>query len=232
MLRLDEDDPAAAWRERVPAAARGRREARRSSGFDALRFEGPGTDLTIGLLPTSRFAQDGPASTTVDGINHIPNLPTEEVVHVARPARADGVVTATKPLDVERHARARAARPLRGRPRRRDRGRRRAPTRCARAARRTRARRGSARSRSSTARAASARPAPSSSTRSSTRTRRATSRSGTPTRPRVGERGPRPHQLERDPHRLHDRLRRRLRHRAARRTARDVPVLRGGAWQL
>ena len=66
--------------------------------FDALRFEGPGTDVTIGLLPTSRFAGGG--STTVDGIQHISNLPTEEVFTAPDPTRADGVVTATKPLDV------------------------------------------------------------------------------------------------------------------------------------
>jgi aminopeptidase len=68
--------------------------------FDALRFDGPGTELTIGLLPTSRFAQDAPGSTTIDGITHYPNLPTEEVFTTPDPQRADGVVSATKPLDV------------------------------------------------------------------------------------------------------------------------------------
>ena len=38
--------------------------------------------------------------TTVDGVSHIPNLPTEEVFTAPDPQRADGVVTATKPLDV------------------------------------------------------------------------------------------------------------------------------------
>ena len=97
VLRLDEDDPAAAWRERgrqLQDAGRKLDEQR----FDALRFEGPGTDLTIGLLPTSRFAGGG--STTVDGIQHMSNLPTEEVFTSPDPTRADGVVTATKPLDV------------------------------------------------------------------------------------------------------------------------------------
>jgi aminopeptidase len=98
-LRLDGDDPAGAWRERVQALheAGSKLDARR---FDALRFHGPGTDLTIGLLPTSRFAQDSPGSTTVDGIVHNPNLPTEEVFTTPDPMRADGVVSATKPLDV------------------------------------------------------------------------------------------------------------------------------------
>ncbi len=96
-LRLDEEDPAAAWHSR---SARLQEVARRLTEhrFDALRFEGPGTDLTIGLLPTSRFAGGG--SATVDGVEHISNLPTEEVFTAPDPARADGVVTATKPLDV------------------------------------------------------------------------------------------------------------------------------------
>ena len=99
VLRLDEGDPAGAWRERVAALHTAGRKLDESR-FDALRFEGPGTDLTIGLLPTSRFAQDRPGMTTVDGINHNPNLPTEEVFTTPDPDRVDGVVRATKPLDV------------------------------------------------------------------------------------------------------------------------------------
>src|SRR6266576_1886790 len=59
-------------------------------------FEGPGTDLTIGLLPTSTFhaARD----VTVDGIEHLANLPTEEVYATPDPQRADGHVRSTKPL--------------------------------------------------------------------------------------------------------------------------------------
>jgi aminopeptidase len=97
LLRLDEPDAAAAWHERGAQLQEvGARLTEHH--FDALRYEGPGTDLTIGLLPTSRFAGGG--STTVDGIPHISNLPTEEVFTAPDPLRADGVVTATKPLDV------------------------------------------------------------------------------------------------------------------------------------
>ena len=58
LLRLDEPDAAAAWRERgAQLQAVGARLTEHR--FDALRFEGPGTDLTVGLLPTSRFAGGG-----------------------------------------------------------------------------------------------------------------------------------------------------------------------------
>ena len=99
VLRLDEPDPAAAWHSRLAQLHdAGRRvDAHR---FEALHFEGPGTDLTVGLLPTSRFSSETPGMQTVDGVVHAPNLPTEEVSTSPDPMRAEGVVTATKPLDV------------------------------------------------------------------------------------------------------------------------------------
>ena len=98
-LRLDETDAAAAWRDRASQLHEAALKLD-AAELDAIRFEGPGTDLTLGLLPTSRFAGDGPGMTTVDGVNHNPNLPTEEVFTTPDPQRADGIVTATKPLDL------------------------------------------------------------------------------------------------------------------------------------
>jgi aminopeptidase len=99
VLRLDEDDPEAAWRERLDSLnnVANAIDARR---FDALRFEGPGTDLTVGLLETSHFGSPESGSTTIDGITHHANLPTEEIFTTPDPERTEGVVTATKPLDV------------------------------------------------------------------------------------------------------------------------------------
>jgi aminopeptidase len=54
----------------------------------------------VGLLPTSRFAGESPGMTNVDGVVHNPNLPTEEVFTTPDPTRTEGVVTATKPLNV------------------------------------------------------------------------------------------------------------------------------------
>ena len=95
VLRLDEEDPIAAWTARADTlvGSAGRLSERR---FDALHYEGPGTDLTIGLLPSSgwraaRFA-------TVDGLEHMPNLPTEEVFTTPDPERTQGSVRSTKPL--------------------------------------------------------------------------------------------------------------------------------------
>jgi aminopeptidase len=95
VLRLDDDDPVAAWGRRM-AATTGAGERLTERRFDAIHFEGDGTDLTIGLLRTSRWL--AARFETVDGLVHHPNLPTEEVFTTPDPMRADGVVRATKPL--------------------------------------------------------------------------------------------------------------------------------------
>ena len=97
VCRLDEDDPVAAWTARLDdlITAANRLTARR---FSELHLEGPGTDLHVGLLPTSTWICA--SFDTVDGIRHMPNLPSEEVFSAPDPQRADGVVAATKPLDV------------------------------------------------------------------------------------------------------------------------------------
>ena len=83
-------------------AAHGRDERRRRAPHRAalrrIRLHGPGTDLTIGLLPSSRWG----AATfeTIDGLVHRPNLPTEEVFTTPDPQRADGVVTMTMPREL------------------------------------------------------------------------------------------------------------------------------------
>jgi aminopeptidase len=99
LCRLDEPDPAEAWSRRVEELwqVASRLDA---IDLDALHFSGPGTDLTIGLLPSSRFAKEGGASHTRSGIRHVPNIPTEEIYTTPDPERTDGVVAATKPLDV------------------------------------------------------------------------------------------------------------------------------------
>ena len=97
VLRLDMEDPVAAWRERmkVIVASADRMTERR---FDALHLRGPGTDLTIGLLPSSRWL--GADFSTAGGLTHYPNLPTEEVFTTPDPERVDGHVSATMPLEL------------------------------------------------------------------------------------------------------------------------------------
>jgi len=95
VLRLDEADPVAAWEARFEQL-RQATERLDALALDSLRFEGPGTDLTVGLLDSNRWLSAD--FTTADGIRHAPNLPTEEVFTTPDPERVDGVVRSTKPL--------------------------------------------------------------------------------------------------------------------------------------
>jgi aminopeptidase len=93
--RLDEPDPLAAWETRIEQLE-GAAEALNDADLDAVHFEGEGTDLTIGLLPTSIWKMARWA--TADGIRHLPNVPSEEVFTSPDPERVDGHVRSTKPL--------------------------------------------------------------------------------------------------------------------------------------
>jgi aminopeptidase len=96
-VRLNEPDPVAAWREHS-ARLRARCLELDAAAFDAIRFTGPGTDLTVGLHGGSRWSGGG--LMTVDGVEHVANLPTEEVYNCPDSRRAEGVVRSTRPLSL------------------------------------------------------------------------------------------------------------------------------------
>jgi len=96
-VRLDDADPVQAWREHT-ARLRARCEQLDGLAFDAIRFSGPGTDLTVGLIPGARWVGGG--LQTVDGIDHVPNLPTEEVFACPDWRRTEGTVRSTRPLQL------------------------------------------------------------------------------------------------------------------------------------
>jgi aminopeptidase len=94
-VRLDEDDPVQAWRDHVARIGLRARELNELK-VDALHFTGPGTDLTIGLLPESRW--QGCESETAAGLPYVANMPTEEVFTTPDLRRTEGVVRSTRPL--------------------------------------------------------------------------------------------------------------------------------------
>ena len=94
-VRLDQPDPVAAWQtqsDKLVARAKQLDE----HAFDAIHFDGPGTDLTVGLLPGARWLGGG--GETVDGIFHVANIPTEEVFTAPDWRRTEGTVRSTRPL--------------------------------------------------------------------------------------------------------------------------------------
>jgi aminopeptidase len=63
---------------------------------DALRYRGPGTDLTVGLLPKVRWVSG--ATDTSTGIRYVANMPTEEVFTSPDARRTEGTIRSTVPL--------------------------------------------------------------------------------------------------------------------------------------
>jgi aminopeptidase len=97
MLRLETDDPAAAWKDHLARLER-RSASMQEHAFDALRFRGDGTDLTVGLLAGARWMSGG--IVTNSGTRTIANMPTEEVFSTPDFRRTEGFVRATRPLQL------------------------------------------------------------------------------------------------------------------------------------
>jgi len=94
-MRLDEPDPVAAWRDHL-ARLEERTKALNELQPDALHYRGPGTDLTVGLLPNVRWMSG--SSDTADGIRYVANMPTEEVFTSPDARRTEGTIRSTLPL--------------------------------------------------------------------------------------------------------------------------------------
>jgi aminopeptidase len=97
-FRLDEADPVTAWRahlDRLEARAAALTELRP----DALRYRGPGTDLTVGLLPTARWGSA--RFRTAGGVEYVANMPTEEIFTTPDPRRAEGTLRSSLPLSLD-----------------------------------------------------------------------------------------------------------------------------------
>jgi len=95
ILRLDAEDTVAAWREHI-ARLHERAAALQERSFTAVRFEGPGTDLTVGLADGHRWLSGQMATNW--GAEPVVNLPTEEVFTAPDRHRVEGTVRMTKPV--------------------------------------------------------------------------------------------------------------------------------------
>ncbi len=95
LVRLDQPDPVAAWEEHLAALA-ARRDFLNRRRYVALKYRGPGTNLTLGLAPGHQWVSG--RSTSLQGVAFAPNLPTEEVFTMPHRDHVDGTVTSTKPL--------------------------------------------------------------------------------------------------------------------------------------
>jgi aminopeptidase len=96
-FRLDEDDPVAAWREHLDRLD-ARAAALTALRPDALRYRGPGTDLTVGLLESARWGSA--RFRTAGGIDYVANMPTEEIFTTPDARRAEGTLRSSMPLSL------------------------------------------------------------------------------------------------------------------------------------
>ncbi len=93
--RVDLADPIAAWAAHN-TTLRSRSAWLNGERFSALHFQGPGTDLTVGLADGHEW--HGGASTAKNGVTCNPNIPTEEVFTTPHAMKVEGYVSSTKPL--------------------------------------------------------------------------------------------------------------------------------------
>ncbi|MFT4112778.1 aminopeptidase [Silvibacterium sp.] len=93
--RCDQADPVAAWKAH-DARLHERSDFLNNKRYAALHFQGPGTDLRVGLADDHIW--HGGGTTAGNGVYAVANMPTEEVFTTPHKDRVEGTVTSTKPL--------------------------------------------------------------------------------------------------------------------------------------
>ncbi|GGJ82795.1 aminopeptidase [Lentibacillus kapialis] len=96
IVRVDRDDPIAAW-DAHNEMLRTAREILNRKTYQKLIYKAPGTDLEIGL-PEGHIWKGGSAASE-QGTTFNPNMPTEEVFSLPHKYRVNGTVASTKPLN-------------------------------------------------------------------------------------------------------------------------------------
>jgi len=96
--RINVDDPVGNWKAH-DAELHNRAAYMNQKRYSALQYRGPGTDFRLGLADDHLWLGGG--TTAGNGLYCIPNMPTEEIFTTPHKDRAEGTVTATKPLSYQ-----------------------------------------------------------------------------------------------------------------------------------
>ncbi|WP_340023797.1 aminopeptidase [Paenibacillus sp. FSL K6-1096] len=94
-VRLDREDPVAAWQEHLDTLEQ-KADVLNSKKYHSLHYIAPGTDLTIELPEGHVWAQGD--SINAQGHSFVANMPTEEVFTAPKKTGVNGTVRSTKPL--------------------------------------------------------------------------------------------------------------------------------------
>ncbi|MFX0027807.1 MAG: aminopeptidase [Candidatus Hermodarchaeota archaeon] len=95
ICRIKQKDPVSAWKNHINNL-KTRCEYLNQKQYDSLKIIGPETDLTVGLVKDHIWI--GGSSTSQNGIEFVPNLPTDEIFTTPDKNRTEGKVRGTKPL--------------------------------------------------------------------------------------------------------------------------------------
>ncbi len=98
ICRVKEEDPITAWEDHINQLV-ARSDFINKKEYVALKYNAPGTNLTIGL-PKGHIWKCANRKTK-SGITQTVNLPTEEIYTTPHKDKVDGVITSTKPLPLE-----------------------------------------------------------------------------------------------------------------------------------
>lgn len=96
-VRLNTADPVKAWEDH-DRELKFRETWLDEQNFKRIRFEGPGTDISVHLAEHHKWI--GGSSQTPDGVKYMANMPTEEIFTAPHAQRVNGYLRATKPLSV------------------------------------------------------------------------------------------------------------------------------------
>ena len=96
ICRIDTPDPVQAWKEHTQKLEKYKTYLN-AKKYTGLHYKAPGTDLTIGL--PEGHAWGGAQETFKNGVTCTVNIPTEEVFTMPHKNKAEGIVSATMPLN-------------------------------------------------------------------------------------------------------------------------------------
>ena len=97
VCRIDVPDPVSAWKDHTEKLEK-YKDYLNAKNYSALQYKAPGTDLTIGLPKNQVW--NGAQESFKNGITCTVNIPTEEVFTAPHKDKAEGVVTASRPLNL------------------------------------------------------------------------------------------------------------------------------------
>jgi aminopeptidase len=95
--RIDVSDPVSAWETHIKKLTK-YKDYLNAKCYSALHYKGPGTDLTLGLPKNQNWS--GAQESFKNGITCTVNIPTEEVFTAPHKDKAEGVVSASLPLNL------------------------------------------------------------------------------------------------------------------------------------